>query len=89
MLNHITKLLKNHPVFNWSNYGIAWEVDHIIPFKKMNKLNVTDYFRINNWANLRPRLPEKNKREHDSEDGSEDEESQSLNAPAEKESESY
>jgi hypothetical protein len=101
VLNHITKLLKNHPVFNWSNYGIAWEVDHIIPFKKMNKLNVTDYFRINNWANLRPRLPEKNKRpeQWQDEDDSEDEESQSLdapgeesqtlNAPAEKESECY
>ena len=101
MLNHITKLLKNHPVFNWSNYGIAWEVDHIIPFKMMKKLNVSDYYRINNWANLRPRLPEKNKRpeQWQDEDDSEDEESQSLdapgkenqtlNAPAEKESECY
>jgi hypothetical protein len=101
VLNHLTKLLKNHPVFNWSNYGIAWEVDHIIPFKMMKKLNVSDYYRINNWANLRPRLPEKNKRpeQWQDEDDSEDEESQSLdapgeesqtlNAPAEKESECY
>ena len=101
MLNHLTKLLKNHPVFNWSNYGIAWECDHIIPFKMMKKLNVSDYYRINNWANLRPRLPEKNKRpeQWQDEDDSEDEESQSLvapgeesqtlNAPAEKESECY
>ena len=101
MLNHLTKLLKNHPVFNWSNYGEVWECDHIIPFKEMKKLNVSDYFRINNWANLRPRLPEKNKRAEQWQDAldSEDEENQSLdapgeesqtlNAPAEKESECY
>ena len=68
----------------------------------MNKGNVSDYFRINNWANLRPRTPDKNKRQQYQDDSlnSEDEEesksldapveeSQSLNAPAEKESQCY
>ena len=103
MLNHLTEVLKNHPVFNWSNYAIAWECDHKIPFAKMHKFNVSAYFRIMNWANLRPRTPEKNRRENESQDdslNSEDkeesqsldapgEESQSLNAPSEKESQCY
>ncbi len=59
----------------------------------MHKFNVSDYFRINNWANLRPRIPEKNRRENEIQDDSlnseaEDnsnavEESPSLNAPGE------
>ena len=102
MLNHLTKVLKKHRVFNWSNYGIKWECDHIKAFKKMNKGNVSDYFRINNWANLRPRTPDKNKRQQYQDDSlnSEDEEeskslddpgeeSPSLNAPSEKESACY
>ena len=93
VLNHLTQLLKKHPVFNWSNYGVAWECDHIKPFKQMHKFNVSQYYSINNWANLRPRIPEKNRREHDiqddslnseAEDKSEaEEESPSLNAPGE------
>ncbi len=103
VLNHLTKVLKNHTVFNWSNYAVAWECDHTIPFKKMHKFNVSQYFRINNWANLRHRTPEKNKKQNETQDdslNSEDEEeslslnapgeeSQSLNAPAEKESQGY
>ena len=96
MLNHMTEVLKNHPHFTWDNYAVEWECDHIIPFKKMHKFNVSDYFKINNWRNLRPRTPEKNKRHHhateddnDSINAAAEEESQSLNAPGEKESVSY
>ena len=100
MLNHMTEVLKNHPHFTWDNYAVEWECDHIIPFKKMHKFNVSDYFKINNWRNLRPRTPEKNKRQNrefknatqddnDSVNAEAEEESQSLNAPGEKESVSY
>ena len=100
MLNHMTEVLKNHPRFTWSNYGVLWECDHIIAFKKMHKINVSDYFKINNWRNLRPRTPEKNKRQNrefknatqddnDSVNAEAEEESQSLNSPGEKESVSY
>ena len=96
MLNHLTEVLKDHPHFTWDNYAVEWECDHIIPFKKMHKFNVSDYFKINNWRNLRPRTPEKNKRQnHATEDDNDsinaeaEEESQSLNAPGEQESLSY
>jgi hypothetical protein len=100
VLNHMTEVLKNHPRFTWSNYGVLWECDHIIPFKTINKFIMSDYFRINNWRNLRPRTPDKNKRQNrkinnatqdddDSVNAEAEEESQSLNAPGEQESVSY
>ncbi len=62
----------------------------------MHKFNVSQYFSINNWANLRSRIPEKNRRENEiqddslnseAEDNSEAEEGrQSLNSEDEEES---
>jgi hypothetical protein len=59
----MTELLSNHSKFNWENYGVAWEIDHVIPFELMNKKLVSDWFRLNNWKNLAPKTSEQNKKE--------------------------
>ncbi len=59
----MTELLSNHSEFNWENYGVAWEIDHVIPFEKMDKKLVSDRFKLNNWKNLQPKTSEQNKKE--------------------------
>ncbi len=63
VIAHMTELLSNHSEFNWENYGVEWEIDHVIPFEKMNKKLVSDRFKLNNWKNLAPKTSEQNKKE--------------------------
>ena len=59
----MTELLSNHSEFTWENYGVEWEIDHVIPFEKMNKSLVSERYRLNNWKNLQPKTSDQNKRE--------------------------
>ena len=63
VIAHMTELLSNHSEFTWENYGVAWEIDHVIPFEKMNKTLVSDRFKLNHWKNLQPKTSEQNKKE--------------------------
>ncbi len=56
-------LLSNHSKFEWENYGVEWEIDHIIPFEVMDKHLVSDRYKLNNWSNLAPKTSEQNKKE--------------------------
>ena len=60
---HMTELLSNHSEFTWENYGVEWEIDHVIPFEKMDKDLVSDRYRLNHWKNLQPKTSEQNKKE--------------------------
>ena len=62
-IDHMTELLSKHSEFNWENYGVAWEIDHVIPFEKMNKKLVSERYRLNNWKNLQPKTSDQNKRD--------------------------
>ncbi len=59
----MTKLLSNHIKFNWENYGVEWEIDHVTPVEVMDKNLVSDRFKLNNWSNLAPKTSEQNKKE--------------------------
>jgi hypothetical protein len=58
----MSELLSNHPRFNWENYGVEWETDHVIPFEVMDRHSVSDRYKVNNWSNLAPKTSEENKR---------------------------
>ena len=58
----MSELLSNHPRFNWENYGVDWETDHVIPFEVMDRHSVSDRYKINHWSNLVPKTSEENKR---------------------------
>ena len=62
-IDHTSELLSNHPRFNWENYGVEWEIDHVIPFEVMDKHSVSDRYKLNNWSNLAPKTSEQNKKE--------------------------
>jgi hypothetical protein len=62
-INHMSSLLSNHSKFEWENYGVEWEIDHIIPFEVMDKHLVSDRYKLNNWSNLAPKTTEQNKKE--------------------------
>ena len=59
----MSKLLMNHDIFKWENYGVEWEIDHIIPYELMEKGSVIARFKQNNFKNLQPKTPEQNKKE--------------------------
>ena len=63
VIAHMTELLSNHSEFTWDNYGVEWEIDHVIPFEQMNKSLVSERYRLNNWKNLQPKTSDQNKRE--------------------------
>lgn len=39
---------------SWDNYGIYWEVDHVIPIDYYKILNNNEQFECFNWKNLQP-----------------------------------
>lgn len=59
----MSKLLQKHRRFKWENYGEKWEIDHIFPYEQVKKYDVSHRYRVNNWVNLAPKLPDKNKKE--------------------------
>ena len=59
----MSSLLSNHSLFEWENYGVEWEIDHVIPFELMDKCLVRDRYKLMNWSNLRPMTSEQNKKE--------------------------
>ena len=59
----MSSLLSNHSLFEWENYGVEWEIDHVIPFELMDKGLVRDRYKLNNWSNLEPITSEQNKKE--------------------------
>lgn len=42
------------PEMNWSNYGIIWEIDHIIPCSKFDLGKEEDQRKCFHYTNLRP-----------------------------------
>ena len=62
-INHMSSLLSNHSKFEWENYGVEWEIDHVIPFEVMVRHSVSDRYKHNNWSNLAPKTSEQNKKE--------------------------
>ena len=59
----MSKLLMKHDIFKWENYGVEWEIDHIIPFELMDKYSVLARYKLNNYVNLQPKSSEQNKKE--------------------------
>ena len=59
----MSKLLMNHDIFKWENYGVEWETDHKIPFELMDRHSVLARYKLNNYTNLHPKTAEKNKKE--------------------------
>ena len=59
----MSNLLMKHDIFNWENYGVEWEIDHIIPFELMNRHSVRARYTLNNYVNLKPTTSEHNKQE--------------------------
>ena len=59
----MSKLLLKHDIFEWENYGVEWEIDHIIPFELMEKGSVLSRYKLNNYVNLQPFTSEQNKKE--------------------------
>ena len=59
----MSKLLQKHDIFEWENYGVEWEIDHIIPFELMEKGNVLSRYKLNNFKNIQPKTSEQNKKE--------------------------
>ncbi len=59
----MSKLLMKHVIFEWENYGVVWETDHIISFELMNSYSVLARYTLNNYVNLGPKTSEQNKKE--------------------------
>ena len=59
----MSSLLSNHPLLVWENYGVEWEIDHVIPFELMDKALVCDRYKLNHYSNLEPQTSEKNKKD--------------------------
>ena len=59
----MSKLLLKHDIFEWENYGVEWEIDHIIPFELMHRYSVLARYKHNNYLNLQPKTSEQNKKE--------------------------
>ena len=59
----MSKLLMNHDIFKWENYGVEWEIDHIVPFELIKKNSVLARYTLNNYVNLQPKTSEQNKKE--------------------------
>ncbi len=59
----MSKLLMKHDIFEWGNYGVEWEIDHIIPFELMNRYSVLARYTLNNYGNLAPKTHEQNRKE--------------------------
>jgi hypothetical protein len=55
-------LVKGFPQtkFTWQNYVVAWETDHIWPFKNMDRKKIWHRFKAMNWINLQPLVPVEN-----------------------------
>jgi len=64
LLKRITNNIKKEPIkslfelkfdnkMNWDNYGVYWEVDHILPALKMIRMGYSDD-EINDIKNIRP-----------------------------------
>ena len=45
---------------NWSNYGIAWHIDHIIPCTSWDFTNEAELFMCWHYLNLQPLLRQEN-----------------------------
>ena len=39
---------------NWENYGIVWNIDHIIPLSKVDLTDTMQLKKVCHWFNLRP-----------------------------------
>jgi hypothetical protein len=39
---------------NWTNHGIYWEIDHVVPCASFDLTNVVEANKCFNWTNLRP-----------------------------------
>jgi hypothetical protein len=50
---------------SWNNYGISWQIDHIIPCKAWKLLNHVDNYYCWNYKNLQPMWAFKNKSKKD------------------------
>ncbi len=59
----MSNLLMKHDIFKWENYGVEWEIDHIIPFELMDKYSVPARYTLNNYINLQPKTSEQNQKE--------------------------
>jgi hypothetical protein len=60
---HMPNLLQKHNLFTWENYGEKWEINHIFPLERVDRYSISDRYRVNNWSNLEPKLPDNNKKE--------------------------
>lgn len=45
---------------NWNNYGIYWNIDHVIPCSSFNLKNIDEQLSCFNWTNCRPLCKLKN-----------------------------
>jgi hypothetical protein len=45
---------------NWSNYGEAWELDHIYPLSKADLSDRAQFLAVANYRNYQPLTPEEN-----------------------------
>jgi hypothetical protein len=51
----IQSLLDKHPVYNWENYAVCWEVDHDFSLSKMkDHRDPCERKRVNHFTNLKP-----------------------------------
>jgi hypothetical protein len=64
---HIENLMESW--MNWDNYGLGqgkWNIDHIIPLKKLSELGITEPHVVNALINLRPMCSIENIKKSDS-----------------------
>lgn len=45
---------KTKKIMSWDNYGIEWEIDHIIPLMYFNLTKRKQFLKANHYTNLRP-----------------------------------
>jgi len=53
------------PDMNWDNFGILWQLDHIIPINQFNLENKNEQKICFNWTNLQPLYCEENRKKSD------------------------
>lgn len=54
LLKWMIFLFQNDKNLTLDNYGKVWHIDHVIPCKKFNCLDLTSRIRCFNWTNLKP-----------------------------------
>ena len=50
---------------NWDNYGKIWHIDHVLPIKKFNLIDIKNQKICFNWKNLQPLLKHENQSKSD------------------------